>query len=79
MIIHKITLHTFFRISSPTKNTEITTAKMLKLNSFGGEITIKSLEDIRLETSNVSLKYSQIQLRQNRMIYNGYEFQSKPN
>ena len=45
----------FFRISSPTKNTEITTAKMLKLNSFGGEITIKSLEDIRLETSNVSL------------------------
>ena len=42
-----------FRISSPTRNAEISSAKTLKLNSGGGEVSIEALNDLKFDASKV--------------------------
>ena len=42
------------RISSPTRNAEITSAKTLKLNSIGGEVSIEALNDLHFEATKVN-------------------------
>ena len=44
----------FLRISSPTRNAEITSAKTLKLNSIGGEVSIEALNDLHFEATKVN-------------------------
>lgn len=51
------------RISSPTKDAELTSASTLKLQSSGGGIIAESLSDINFISSNISLYSPQIFLR----------------
>lgn len=48
------------RISSPTRNAEITSAKTLKLNSIGGEVSIEALNDLHFEATKISLNSNHI-------------------
>ena len=79
-ILYKINSF-LFRISSPTRNAEISSAKTLRLNSFGGQITIDSLDDIHFETSsNVSAAIScTIEHTFMRYIKNAFNSISKKN
>jgi len=48
------------RISSPTRNAEITSAKALRLNSFGGRIDVDSLNDIIFDASKIVFNSNEI-------------------
>lgn len=43
------------RISSPTRNAEINSAKTLRLQSFGGRVVVESLSDIYFITTDISM------------------------